>query len=267
MRIIGRIGFLLLSLLVWMPNVSASPQETLQQAIAAYSKAQETKERESRVEGFRQAERLFDSAARQGVYNADLQANLGAAALQAERLGPAVLAFRRALHLDPDHGRALQNLAHARTLLPAWVPRPAREGVLDSFFFWHRSLSVNERAAAAAICFLIAALGFAAAIRWRNGIVRNLALLPALVWIGLTASLAVEAYSPSARQAVVIVDEALARAADSANAPARFAEPLPGGTEVDILENREEWVRIKLANSRDAWVRRGTLAMVEENLL
>ncbi|MCP4698617.1 MAG: hypothetical protein GY862_17460, partial [Gammaproteobacteria bacterium] len=53
MRIIGRIGFLLLSLLVWMPNVSASPQETLQQAIAAYSKAQETKERESRVEGFR----------------------------------------------------------------------------------------------------------------------------------------------------------------------------------------------------------------------
>ena len=33
-----------------------------------------------------------------------------------------------------------------RALLPAWVPRPGPEGVLDSLFFWHRSVPLDQRA-------------------------------------------------------------------------------------------------------------------------
>ena len=100
-------------------------------------------------------------AAQEGGANADLYANAGTAALQAERLGPAVLAFRRALALDPDHTTSQRNLAHARTLLPAWVPKVGSDSVFDTFFFWHRSLSTFERSAAAAVCFLLAALAIA----------------------------------------------------------------------------------------------------------
>ena len=234
----------------------------IEQAIEAYAAAQATTDRDARIAAFERAERLFDESARQGSANADVYANAGTAALQAERLGPAVLAFRRALAIDPDHARARRNLAHARILLPAWVPKRGSDSVLDTFFFWHRSLSTAERTGAAAVCFVLAALAIALAIGCRSRLARSLALLPAAAWVGLVASLAVEARGDAARHAVITADETLARASDSANAPARFADPLPGGTEVEMLDVRARWARIRLANDREAWVSRESVALV-----
>lgn len=243
---------------------AASTQETLEQALAAYSKAQDASDRDQRLEGFQRAERLFQGLVGEVAENPDLYTNLGTSALQAEHLGPAILAFRRALRLDPDHPRALQNLQHARTLLPAWVPRPTHEGILDTFFSWHHVLSPTERRAAAALSFLLAALGVAVTIRWKSTLARNLTFLPALVWVGVMVSLWIQTESPATHQGVVVAAETIARAADSNNAPSRFAQALPGGTEVEILEKRQHWVKIGLANGRNAWVRDTTLGLVGE---
>ena len=237
----------------------------INQGLDAYSEAQSVTDRNARVAAFTRAEQLFTQAAGDHGANADLYANAGTAALQAERLGPAVLAFRRALELDPDHGRATRNLAHARSLLPDWLPKPHSESVLDTFFFWHRSLSTVERIGAGAVCFLLAALGFAVAIRWHSRLARSLALLPAFAWLGLSISLAMEAGSNQWQDAVITAEETVARAADSANAPARFPDPLPGGTEVKVLEARERWARIRLANEREAWVNRQSLEMIRNS--
>jgi SH3-like domain-containing protein len=35
------------------------------------------------------------------------------------------------------------------------------------------------------------------------------------------------------------------------------------GTEVQILETRDEWTRIRLSDGRDAWLPRSALALVE----
>ena len=230
--------------------------------IEAYRQAQSLTDRDARIAAFERAEQLFLQAVRDGVANADLHANAGTAALQAERLGPAILSFRRALALDPDHARSRLNLMHASALLPAWVPKPGGESALDTFFFWHRSLSGFERSGAGAICFMLAAIASAVAIRWRSRLARGIATVLAVAWVGLIASVAVDARGDRNRQAVVTADEALARASDSANAPARFADPLPGGTEVAVIELRNRWARINLANNREAWVSRGNLEMV-----
>jgi len=238
---------------------AANPQEILAQAVAAYTQAQDARLREERLAGFREAQRLFDHAVGLGARSADLYANLGNAALQAERLGPAILAYRRALALDPDHARAGQNLRHARSLLPSWVPRPEPEGALESFVFWRNLLSPAEQAGIAAFAFLLGALLLAAAIRWRSPLARAMAILPFLAWGGLLASAAI-ATGAGGTSGVIIADETIGRAADSNNARPRFAEPLPGGTEVDIRESREHWVHILLADGRDAWVTRGSIA-------
>jgi tetratricopeptide (TPR) repeat protein len=245
------------------PALAATPEDTLRQANTAYAQAQEASRREERLAGFLQAQRLFEHAAAQGVRSAELYTNLGNAALQAERLGPAILAYQRALALEPNHGRARQNLRHARTLLPAWVPRPEPAGTLESFFFWRDLLNPAEQAAIAAFAFLLAAVLLAVAIRWRSPLARNLASMPLLAWLGLLASAAIEAHTGETAQAVLVADETIARAADSSNSPARFAEPLPSGTEVQILESRERWVHIVLANGRDAWVARGAVEQRE----
>lgn len=237
-----------------------APASTLEQALTAYRAAQETAVAAERPAAFARAERLFTAATEQGPASADLWTNLGTAALQAEHLGTSVLAYRRALHLDPDHRRAQQNLAHARTLLPAWVPRPESGGFLDSFFAWQGRLSASERGGAAALCFLAAAALFAASIATGSGALRLFGVGPLLAWCLLVAS--GFTHRGDADAAVLIADDTVARAADSRNAPARFAEPLPAGTEVTVGETRGDWARIVLADGRDAWVSAGSLATV-----
>ena len=249
---------LVIALLVWLlPGASPAQSgaaESISQGVQAYARAQGLTDRSARAAAFTRAEQLFNDAALRGAGNADVFANAGTAALQAERLGPAILAFRRALSLDPDHARSRRNLLHARSLLPAWVPRPPEESLLDTFFFWHRALSAAERAGIGALCFALAALAFAVALARRSRLARGLAVLPVMAWLGLTLSLVMEATSSGEQEAVLTPDETLARASDSANAPTRFPEPLPGGTEVTVLESRTRWARIRLANDLDAWV-------------
>jgi tetratricopeptide (TPR) repeat protein len=228
--------------------------DAVQQAVDAYAFAMQSSDRDVRLQSFARSERLFEATAAAGAHNADLQTNLGNAALQAERLGPAILAYRRALRLDPGHARARQNLTHARGLLPDWVPTPPEAGVLDSFFFWQRSLSRDSRANLAAAAFATAALLLAASIQLGRSWPRWSAVFAALVWLGLLGSLAFGAGREAAQQAVVVVPEVTARAADSINAPRRFSEPLPDGTELEILEDRGGWLHIQLHNGRDAWV-------------
>ncbi len=245
------------------PDASAAVDSgVLEAAIAAYATAMDTEKRSLRLETFRRSERLFARAIESGAQNAEIYTNLGNAALQGERLGYAVLAYRRALLLDPDHARALQNLDHARGLLPSWVPRRAGGGdAFDSFFFWHRTLSGAERHIAAALCFALAVVLVAASIRFESSTPRNVAILPALVWCALLASLLLDRAADASGEAVVTV-EAAARAADSAFAPSLFPAPLPEGTEVRILENRAPWMRVRLANRRDVWVKESSLAPV-----
>ena len=132
---------------IWSaPGVAQRPDAApVEEAIASYRAALDSSMRDSRLEGFRKAERLFSRIANGGASNPELYTNLGNAALQAEHLGAAVLAYRRALAIDPDHPRAVQNLEFARTLLPDWVPKPESGGLLDSFFFWHKTQARSDR--------------------------------------------------------------------------------------------------------------------------
>jgi tetratricopeptide (TPR) repeat protein len=254
-------------LLVWLPlicggadlSLASDNQSILAEGLREYRAALDCEDRDERISHFRRAETCFaqlvrhaESAEDAGIQNADLYVNLGNAAMGAERLGPAILAFRRSLSLDPDHARARQNLQHARSLLPDWVPLP-EAGMLDTFFAWTGRRSTAEVRLLAAVCFGAAALLVAAGIRFRKLTLRNLALLPAIAWLGLVA-LTLTVGRSTRHEAVVTVPEVVARAADSAHAPSRFSQPVPGGTEVTTIENREDWTHIRLADGRDGWV-------------
>ncbi len=250
-------------------TMAAAPEQILQDAVREYGEALDCTNRDERLEKFRRAELLFAQLAGSdressvdAIRNADLYVNLGNAALGAERLGPAILAYRRALALDPDHHRAVQNLDHARTLLPDWVPRPEEGGLLDTFFAWSGRLSLRELQTVTGVIFLIGAALVAASIRWRQPMLRNLAVLPGVAWLlflGLTLFLSSGADHAAA---VVTVPEVIARSADAAGAPPRLPQPLPSGVEVQVVETRDEWSRVRLSDGRDAWLLESSLELV-----
>lgn len=260
---------LLLSLLDPTRALAAADQRLLAEAVQEYRAALDSKDRDQRLDRFRRAELLFSQLAAgdhggvsRPIRNADLYVNLGNAALGAERLGPAILAYRRALLLDPNHHRAEQNLEHARTLLPDWVPRPKQGGLLTTFFAWAYRLSLNELQTLAALAFLVVTVLVACAVRWRQPILRNLAIIPGIVWLVLLGVLLYRSFGRLDDAAVVIVPEIIARSADSTGAPARLPQPLPSGTEVRVIEQRDDWSRIRLFDGRDAWIPRSAVELV-----
>lgn len=231
----------------------------LEQAVSTYDEALATEDTALRLERFRRSARLFRQVINETqTANADLQANLGNAALQCEQLGDAILAYRRALAIEPGHARAQRNLVQARRLLPESVPRPQTDTLFDTFFTWHRTLSRGRRATAAAICFLLTCMLLAVAIRWRRTWARYTALLPAAAWLALMGL----TLWKQPNGAVIVAPEVIVRAADSTGAPPRFAEPLPSGVEVNVIAQRGDWSRIELANGRDGWVRSSAIETV-----
>ncbi len=259
---IARLFMLVLICMAWVqPSWSESQNQVVQEGVEEYQRGLNSKLKDQRLEHFRRAQRLFAQVAvEQGVDNADLYANIGNASLQATDLGHAILAYRRALAVEPGHRRARQNLTHARELLPDWVPRPKSRTLLNTFFFWHRTFSRSARSFGASLAFAMAAMLLAMGIRWRWVWARNLALLPAVLWLGLGGLPGLT--TDGNDEAVMTAVEVVAHAADSTGAPARFAEALPGGTEVRIMERRDGWVQIRLADSRDGWVRTSSLTPI-----
>ncbi len=263
------LGLLLLVLAAFASGAHA--QETagtdvrsrLERALADYEQAEREADRDARIAGFRRAEQGFAALVADGIATPALQTNLGSAALQAGDLGEAVLAYRRALRLDPAAVTARQNLAHVRSLLPAWVPRPSGSEGADALLVYRR-IPESTRSLLAAGSFAVAALFLVLAARRTEGPWRGLAILFGIAWLLLLASVVLDGPGEEGVAVVLTADEEPARSSDSALARLAFPDPLPQGVEALRLEVRGDFARIRLANGRDVWVRSGSLTPVDD---
>lgn len=242
-------------------SASASdPGALIEQARQAYAEALAQTERDARTRGFARAEAMFRRLVDSCPDCPALATDWGNAALGAQDLGRATLAYRRALALDPGHDQAERNLTWVRERAPAWLPRPSRESAADSLFFWHYALSVPAR-------HLIAAVSFAAAVLllapwgWQPRLRRGLAVVPVVVWLAMMASV-ITASDPGA-DAVVLADATVLRTADSTGASPALPNPLPAGAEVVIREERGAWTRVALADGTTGWLSGSAIERVQ----
>ena len=244
-------------------------ERVLIKAITEYQTAMESTDREERLERFYRSELLFTRLSQpepadfgSPVNNPDLQVNIGNAAMGAERLGSAILAYRRALTMKPTHHRAVQNLAHARTLLPSWIPRPEVESVVSATF---RSPLFSSHVADQSIaiaCFLLASTAIAVRLAFPYRAFTVAVWITLLLWISLMGVRGFSKASFDTNPAVVMVPEVIARSADSINAPSSLPGPLPAGTEISMMEQRGDWLRVRLFDRSDVWVVRSSVTPV-----
>jgi len=247
-----------------MPSPMPSEEARIQIAIEAYTAALELKDRNQRLEGFARAEQLFrqiaeGDAENPPIRNPALYVNLGNGALQAERIGPAIAAYRQALALEPRQKQAAQNLAYARSLLPEWIRRESSSRLIDTLFFWRAALSGGQILVVAAGFFLVAALVFALGYFLGQPVVRLFAFVPLLGWLVVLTSVLLDQGNPRERE-VVVVQETVVRAADSENAAMRLSQPLPSGAEVELMQQRGRWSEIQLPGGRSGWILSSAIA-------
>ena len=203
----------------------------------------------ARKAAFQRAEVALGEAVRATPDRPELLTDWGNAALGAGDVATATLAYRRALLLDGGNPRARHNLSWLRSR-QADAFRPSSGGATDTLLFFHtwpraRKLIVGAAAFAIAILLLVPWSG-----RRRRGLT-GLSVLPFAVWLAMVSSVVLE---DRHEDDGVVMDDVVMRAADSAGAPAALSQPLPRGTEVTVLERRDAWTRIRVANGTSGWV-------------
>ncbi len=238
---------------------ATNAQAAVDEGRAAYQEAMElTTNATARKAAFARAEIALGEAARATPDRPELLTDWGNAALGAGDVATAVLAYRRALSLDATNPRARHNLSWLRSR-SADAFRPATTGgAADTLLFFHawpraRKLIVGAAAFALAILLLVPWSG----VRRRGA--TGIAVIPFAVWVAMIASVVLE---DRHEDDAVVMDDVVMRAADSAGAPAALLQPLPRGTEVTVLERRDTWTHIRVANGTPGWVPTGAVERI-----
>lgn len=193
-----------------------------------------------------------------GVASADVYYNLGNAELRAGRIGPAIWSYERARALAPGDDDVVWNLAAARRQAETrWRDRLRGESVEP---WWARLVMVAfgpavPPAFAGAWCGVFAALllrrvsrGMVrAGLAVAAGLLGVAALVLGLVWGGRAM------HDRLVRRAIVLPDEVAA--AEGPDERARVTFRVHGGLDVRIVDRDGPWLRVRLPNGLEGWVR------------
>ena len=193
---------------------------------------------------FGRAVALYGQMREMGVDNGHLHYNLGNAYLRAGELGRSIASYRRALKLLPRDEDASANLTFARRSARDEIAPPEPPVLLRTVLFWHYGLAPVEVMRSA----VLVGLGFWIVLAVRlyrpaSEVLRWSAVCLLVVGLALAGSLVAHA-AFSFPVAVVLPPEIDLHAAAGEGSVVRFR--LHAGTEVRVIEQRPEWVRIEL---------------------
>ncbi len=143
-------------------------------------------------------------------------------------------------------------MAFIRSTLSETVATPHDDNqALSTLFFLNRSFAPATRLLLAALCF---ALGACLVLPWRRESRRALiflSIIPFALWIWLLSSVFTEHNSENDG---IVMQEVPLRTADSNGASSLLPYPLPPGTEPTIVESRQHWSQVSLANGQQGWI-------------
>ena len=242
------------------------------------------------AEQFRAALLRYEAAAAAlGGGNGYLLYNIGNTYFRLGDIGRAILYYREAQQLIPADSNLQQSLRHARSLRRDRIEPSAAGGVVRVLFFWHFAVPVRVRAglllAAWNLLWLLALLPALATVSararrlrdrlhamrgWQRvrrpvlGTVATVATVAAVVAVAMGGSVAAELVGSQADVAVVVAPEVVARRGDGAAYEASFDGALHAGTELVVVERRNDWYQVALADGRRAWLPAHAVAVVGE---
>jgi tetratricopeptide (TPR) repeat protein len=199
----------------------------------------------------------YEQLDRQGVVSAELYYNLGVLHFRQGNLGRAVWSFERAVTLAPDDEDAKFNLAQARKLADRRV-RDRIEGA-ERDPLWIRTvtfLTTSEQTWLFLIlylsCFVLLFLRRRAREASRAALGASAALVgfaAAVAGVLLIGRVALDRIPFG----VVLPDMVTVKEGADPNYRTTFA--VHAGLRVRLLERDQDWVRIRLANGLEGWVR------------
>lgn len=228
---------------------SASPDAIFTEANAAYEQGE-----------FSKAQSLYEQIVAAKQFSPDLFYNLGNTYARLDQPGLALLNYQRALALHPHHAEAALNASYLRSSLPEI---PATSSPAAQFF---SHFSANDYALLATLGLWTLATTAAIALLTRlTPLLASIALLSALTFaLGLAGFFTQRPLDPNSSSAMSIVPEARAHFAPASSSP--VVAPIPPGTPLTILTEKNDWLYVRLPDQRLGWMpKNSTQKLIPQN--
>ncbi len=270
---------LTLLLMMWLVMISAFfdsvPAQTLEpaQIVDLYSQAKDlfrqadelaAKSPETAEDLYAKSAMRYEQIIREGkLQNGKLYYNLGNIYFRMKDMGRAILNYRRAEQYMPNDPNLKQNLGYARQKRLDKLDEKQETKVLKTLFFWHYDLSGQHRFFLFVLCFTL--LWIFAGIRlFTNRSVINWGIgIFLILSVSFASSLtADEIILRTRKPGVILSPEVIARKGNSETYAISFKEPLHSGTEFILIENRDNWYQVELADARTCWLPSKDVALV-----
>lgn len=216
------------------------------------------------------AQKQYDSAARyykqlleKHPDNAALQYNAGNASYRLNQVGLAVLHYEKAAFLDPGNKHITDNLLLAK----ARVQNPVPASTPIFFVSWWNNLLHLFDSSVWAVLSLLIFCGillliyfarvrgerFAHSGRWLSLGIVSLLICGCMTWFSYDATV-------HSRKAVVL--QADTSFTEAPKATGKLLSTLPEGTVVEVVQERQGYINVKLPNGREGWIPAGAVGKV-----
>jgi len=218
-------------------------------------------------ERFSEAVRLYNEALKENGRNADLYYNLGNANYRAGHIARAVLAYERALRVNPAHTDARANLQFVNSRLED-KPEDNNSLLTRAHESVVRSMSANGWAWTAFAAFVLLCGAAALYIFSSNIMLRKTGFFGGMIMLVVTIYFVVVAADASARindhsEAIVTAPSTLLNSVPRQPKQTEKVVPLHEGTKVEIIDSvstpddpvSPRWYNVRINGSNSAWLR------------
>jgi len=194
--------------------------------------------------------------------NAEVYYNLGTSYYRLNKIGPAVLNFERALHINPNYKEASENLILTQSRISNRVVSGS-----DIFFVkWWQSLTDAKKATPwAVVCFVIFLLVIIGLLYKRldknqSWVRPQLIGLLSFAWVVfLLLSFIASQKASGSNDAVIMQNDAPLMNNEQKGKPQSL---VPEGTKVELINEKAGWVEVRLPDGRSGWMQQATLSKI-----
>ena len=230
--------------------------QLLHEAEQLFASGNEAQNKSDATELWRKSAARYELAIREGnLSNGPVFYNLGNVYYRLGDMGRSILNYRRAMRFMPNDKNLLTNLEYARRSRQDAIEEQESRKVLKTLLFWHYDFSLATRELVFIICFCAIWLIAALMKFWRAAFLKVALFCSFFVAFVMAASMVTtEVLEHKFKDGVIVADECVGRKGNSRSYESSFKEPLHAGTEFVVLEQRDNWLEIRLANGMTTWI-------------
>lgn len=229
-------------------------QIILSEASSLYEKGEASSvDRALSKEAYAEAAIKYKTLLDDGVNGWQLYFNLGNAYLQSGRLGPAITSYQRAAELT-NNRTVHANLKHAKSLVQTETPQATPKTLLEGISNEIAAIPLPLLSLVAVLfwtCFWIA-ISFSHP-DWRRS-TRTAGFFAASLFLAAVVSLNICSANSQQPTGIVTTDQGFLREGNGIAFHSLDGAMLAEGLEVQVLEQRGDWLHVQLQDGRTGWI-------------